>query len=605
MLTISKAARYALAGDSVIIKGGVYREWVSPENYGISEQRRITYISAPDEEVWIKGSEVVSSWRKNRDGVWVAKVPNTIFGDFNPFDVKMFGDWMQKGFELHLGEVYIDNKALIEQLNAEDVISKPNSWHSVVDDEYTTIIANFDDRNPNKSLTEINVRPACFYPKTTGVNYITVKNLNFSQAATQWAPPTAEQQGMVGPNWSLRWVIDGCVLSNSKCVGLSVGKPRASGQNMWELYRKHDGYNKYGHTREIESIFKAYELGWNKETVGSHIISNNKIFDCGQAGIVGHMGGAFSKILNNEIYDINTNKAIAGFEIGGIKLHAAIDTRIEGNFISNTHRGIWLDWQNDGIHVVGNILEKNMSHDLFVEVSHGPTLVYNNLFLSDMSLISCAQGVAIFNNLLAGNIQYWSSKERYTPFHHPHSTRIKGMFGNNGGEMKFYNNVFLAQSKDGERGARGISVYNSFPPYTPEMGQGLESIPDYLHFKFPIWTGGNLYFSKRATPYKHEVGHTVLPDDEASVEVKRVDGEYRLSIKIGADKLAQATGCAINTQMLGQTIMSEAVYENADGTPFNLEEDFFGYLRDVQSPTVGPFEDDTKELVWSLAPREW
>ncbi|MFR9580753.1 MAG: hypothetical protein SNH80_08660, partial [Rikenellaceae bacterium] len=201
MLTISKAARYALAGDSVIIKGGVYREWVSPENYGISEQRRITYISAPDEEVWIKGSEVVSSWRKNRDGVWVAKVPNTIFGDFNPFDVKMFGDWMQKGFELHLGEVYIDNKALIEQLNAEDVISKPNSWHSVVDDEYTTIIANFDDRNPNKSLTEINVRPACFYPKTTGVNYITVKNLNFSQAATQWAPPTAEQQGMVGPNW--------------------------------------------------------------------------------------------------------------------------------------------------------------------------------------------------------------------------------------------------------------------------------------------------------------------------------------------------------------------------------------------------------------------
>ena len=44
-----------------------------------------------------------------------------------------------------------------------------------------------------------------------------------------------------------------------------------------------------------------------------------------QTGIVGSMGSAFSTITGNEIHDIYVQRLFAGAEMGGIKLHGAID----------------------------------------------------------------------------------------------------------------------------------------------------------------------------------------------------------------------------------------------------------------------------------------
>jgi alpha-L-arabinofuranosidase len=72
------------------------------------------------------------------------------------------------------------------------------TWHAKVDDRFTYIYANFHDEDPNRELVEINVRDACFYPDQPGRDYITVRGFHMSQAATQWAPPTAEQIGLIG-----------------------------------------------------------------------------------------------------------------------------------------------------------------------------------------------------------------------------------------------------------------------------------------------------------------------------------------------------------------------------------------------------------------------
>lgn len=55
--------------------------------------------------------------------------------------------------------------------------------------------------------------------------------------------------------------------------------------------------------------------------------------------------------------------------------------------------GLWLDWQAQGTRVTQNIFYKNtppdgteftehlsVAEDIFVEVSHGPTLMDNNIF---------------------------------------------------------------------------------------------------------------------------------------------------------------------------------------------------------------------------------
>jgi hypothetical protein len=91
------------------------------------------------------------------------------------------------------------------------------------------------------------------------------------------------------------------------------------------------------------------------------------------------MGAAFSVIENNHIYNIWTKRQFSGAEIGGIKFHAAIDTKIEKNRIHDTGRGLWLDWMAQGTRVSKNLMYNNDLEDLFMEVNHGPTLVDNNL----------------------------------------------------------------------------------------------------------------------------------------------------------------------------------------------------------------------------------
>ena len=103
-LTINKAASVAVAGDTVIVHEGVYREWVKPKYKGLSEKRRITYQAAEGEKVIIKGSERIQNWENVEGNVWKCQLPNTFFGDFNPYKEEIFGDWLVTVEETkHLG----------------------------------------------------------------------------------------------------------------------------------------------------------------------------------------------------------------------------------------------------------------------------------------------------------------------------------------------------------------------------------------------------------------------------------------------------------------------------------------------------------------------
>ncbi len=600
--TISKAAALALAGDTIIIEGGTYRESVSPANGGVNPSRRITYMADEGAEVYLKGSEVVKEWKKLSKDVWQAEVSNDLFGDYNPYEINLFGDWLTIGQQFHLGEVYIDGKSIQEVESADETANVEGSWHAQVKDKTTLFTANFAGTNPNKALIEINARETCFFPKTTGVDYITVKGLNISQAAPQWAAPTSEQVGMIGPNWSKGWIIEDCEISNSKNVGLCIGKERASGHNKWSLYNdKGYGYIKHGFTHEIEAIIKAIDLGWSKENIGSHLIQNNKIHDCGQAGIVGHMGCAFSTIRGNEIYNINTMyEIINGWETAGIKLHAAIDSTIEGNCISNSTMGIWLDWQAQGTKVLNNIVIDSRLQDLFVEVSHGPTLVCNNILLSRLALHINAQGVAFAGNLFAGKIRMETSKERYTPYHVAHSTKLKGFFNSPGGDIRYFNNIFLANGGEGV-GINGLTKYNDYPEYTPVSCTSNQT-GDYLTYKFPMWVSNNVYFNG-GEMYINEKNSTEYKDKKVKISLeKEEDGTYYLTCDVDFALLENLATLPITTESLPQTIISELQFENADQTPFALDFDYFGATRDVASPTVGPFENkiEKRMKIWSL-----
>jgi alpha-N-arabinofuranosidase len=102
-----------------------------------------------------------------------------------------------------------------------------------------------------------------------------------------------------------------------------IGKEASTGHNLSS--RRH---RKPGYQYQMESVFQALQTGWSRGIIGSHVIRNNVIYDCGQNGIVGHMGCVFSHITGNHIYNIAVKYEFFGYEIAGIKLHAAIDVQI-------------------------------------------------------------------------------------------------------------------------------------------------------------------------------------------------------------------------------------------------------------------------------------
>ena len=242
-------------------------------------------------------------------------------------------------------------------------------WHAKVDKDRTTIYANFHEFNPNNEVTEINVRKSAFRPFKMHTNYITIRNFEIANVATQWSPPTAAQTGMIDTHWSKGWIIENNILYNAMCSAIAIGKEISTGDNL-NTYRK----DKPGYQYQIETEFKAVNSDWNKETIGSHIIRNNEIHDCGQNAVVGHLGSAFSKIYNNHIYNIGNKREFFGHEIAGIKLHAAIDTQVYNNYVHNCSLGMWFDWQTQGTRISKNIFNDN-TRDLFVEVSSGPYIV--------------------------------------------------------------------------------------------------------------------------------------------------------------------------------------------------------------------------------------
>ena len=261
--TIRQAAAKARTGDTIVIGGGKYREMVEPVYGGQSDLARITYSAAEGEKVIISGAEAFDHWERQEGRLWKTTVDNAVFGDVNPFDTLICGDWYDNfGQDHHTAEVYLEDEALYEAASYNALISmdKPMTWFAVAHEDLTEVWANFGDVDPNTTCTEYNARVSCFFPRHEGVDYITLKGITFEKAATQWAPPTGFQIGLVGVHWSKGWIIEDCEIRHSKCSGLSLGKRYEEDDNLWTRNGLKGGTQTY-----TETIIKNSQRDWKKE----------------------------------------------------------------------------------------------------------------------------------------------------------------------------------------------------------------------------------------------------------------------------------------------------------------------------------------------------
>lgn len=641
---IQQAANIAQPGDEVIVMPGIYHEDVSPVNAG-TEKSPIVYRSYEPRAAVIAGAETINNWEHYEGDVWKVTLNNAFFGNHNPYTTLVFGDWLNQITPCHTGDVFLNDKSLYEQDTLDKVMNPEfydaswdreftkHTWYTcqAEDEDSTIIYANFQGKNPNEEKVEITTRAHCFYPVAEHVNYITLRDFVVTKAASQWAPPTAVQEGMIGPHWSKGWVIENCEVSHSKCSGISLGKYyQQNNNNKWSVYKFKDGAQ-----TQRDCSFIAQLDGWSKETIGSHIVRNCDIHDCGQTGIVGNLGCVFSIIENNHIHHINNKRNLAGAEIGGIKFHAAIDVIIRNNYFHDCTRGIWLDWQTQGTRVSCNIFHDNcmsrehlpkklenklglgLGEDLWIEIAHGPTLVDNNIMLSERSVKLPSQGCAFVHNIFGGAItavgcgvkngttQYDST--RYTPIHVPHRTEITGVMSVLHGDMRFYNNVFVQQEvresmlelckadHDGEWDdgnlVTGTLTYNGYMTeeewlsyFEGYCGEGSTTTRDKYYMPLPVWTGGNIYFNG-AKPCDIEKDYVVDTEHKITMSLKVEDGKPVFESNL-FDYLPKVN--ILSSDDLGMAFEPEERFENPDGSDIIFDTDIYGNSR-TANPVAGPF----------------
>jgi alpha-N-arabinofuranosidase len=106
--------------------------------------------------------------------------------------------------------------------------------------------------------------------------------------------------------------------------------------------------------------------------------------------------------------------------------------------------------------------------------------------------------------------------------------------------------------------------------------------------KFPLHAGGNVYYNG-ARPYGKETNPVEQVGFDPTVRVVEQGDRVFLHLTLG-QALENAATKLVTTELLGKARISGLAYENADGSPVVIDQDYFGKSRDRTKPSAGPFE---------------
>ena len=413
-LTINHAAQVVKAGEKVCIHSGIYREMVRPRFSGEGADRMIAYEAAPGDQVIIRGSRVINtSWNRSIDPndkenmtrpsgsvnpgtgntfskkVWMTSLPESLF-DNGYFAFKIpncsneeidLMEWALrwKGripYSLPRGMLFQEGQRLTQLSSYEDLVRLPGSYW-VAADGLTIHIHPFGGVNPNWALFEAAIQPHIFQPESAGMGFIRVSGLVMEHCANGFLRTGVGALFTMGGH---NWIIENNTVRQINSLGIEVG---------FQIYESRD---------------KRYTKRTDPD-IGYNIIRNNRISECGGAGIRG-LGVTNALVEKNYIVDCGWQDIEFVWEIAGIKLLLAQGTVVRDNYIAWIQGGcgIWLDWDNKNSRVTGNIIHdiNTVQGAIFIEASQVLNLVDNN-FIWNIN----GQGVRVAdtdNTIIAHNL---------------------------------------------------------------------------------------------------------------------------------------------------------------------------------------------------------
>ena len=354
--TIRKASEMAHAGDSVIVKAGVYRESIPLSNSG-TPQSPIRFIADPPGSVVITGADVLTDWKPLPDYPFIYSVTwesqfiinHTKDGipiEHHPEDAPVWGRAEQvivDGYQLVPAGTLNELINRINQKQVPNAVSKipnpddPNTWYGmfVADTANKELYIYLSDgSDPNRHQVESSSRGLLFgtnpWMNRNGIENIQVFGFIFRYGASFPQRPTVWLHGKNN-------LIENCIIEDMSGGGVGVG-------------------------------------GTMRHCV---------IRRCGHVG-----GGASGNNFVNEdcLWEENCWKPInRGWDAGGFKV-AWSDGGIFRRcvFRNNGGPGLWFDIHVRNVLVTNCVFQENELSGLFIEISRDITVLHNMMICNGL-----------------------------------------------------------------------------------------------------------------------------------------------------------------------------------------------------------------------------
>lgn len=352
--TIQKAVSKSVAGDTVLIRSGTYREQVEITVAGTATSP-INVFAYPNEVPIIKGSDVVTGWTQHTSTIWKKTAwPHNSQQVFVDFDAKPAKSLQQIGMP---SQYYASWEYPSPVGNGLSSMTAGTFYYDAA--ALTLYVWLADGSDPNKHVMEASVRRRLFFMHQP---YIHLKGLVFRHSNTS----AFTQQG-AAVELSSNSVIETCDIQYVDFTGLGMGY--------------------------LQNNARAYNCN----------VSNN-----GNSGVTAV--GSTNFLVANVTMNGNNNRNFnplwhAGGFKGVAKAHGVLENNEVGH---NNGSGIWFDYANSNAQIV---IRNNYIHDngpvdsaIFFEVSNNG-LIYNNVLVNNRRrgiYLSAANNTRVFNNTIAG-----------------------------------------------------------------------------------------------------------------------------------------------------------------------------------------------------------
>ena len=321
LATLQKAIGMASAGDTIHIRGGIYRQQVTATTGGGTADAYLTIQAYGDEKPVFKGSDLVTDWEHHEGAIW-KKTGWTI----NSQQVFCDERYLQQIGLPHI--LYTADQYIPVGTGLADMI--PGSFY--YDASATTLyVCLHDGSDPNDNTMEVSTRGwvlALHQKSFTHVKGLAVRHCNSS----------ASHPGGVAVSIGLDSIIEECDIQWCDFEGLELS---SRSQAIRCIISNHGDVGVGGNTRD-----------------------NILIRGC---------------VINGNNYR-NFN---SWWHAGGLKLIPNTNGIFEDNEIShNNGNGIWFDWCKTGNPIVirNNRFRENTNCAIFVEASSNAS-IYNNLMI--------------------------------------------------------------------------------------------------------------------------------------------------------------------------------------------------------------------------------